>query len=229
MKKSLLIIGLILCINTATCIASDDNFSFIGINWSDNPNTVLEKINKSGYAQYIRQEGGQYLLPARDLRYGFVSQMFDDEKWKELMKKGGGLEKERADMFKIIKFKGKSDSMIADEAIFLFSDQDNFLTSYSMHLSPKKIDVDKKTGQGQFFQSLVEKYGQPTGSTRYSKKWSKPDQSLYYTFLTGVDWVVLTYINEKNLASCLDKIEKIEKKTNEASGKAESNAAKKDF
>ena len=180
-----------------------EDFSFIGVNWSDTLDTVKKKIDESGLASDKR-----WMLLHVDptpLNSIIKDPKIDEKRNRELTHIA---ERVRKDLrierqLKYIEFRGKSDSIVKNARFFFRYDRD-ILLAYSVSLNIPIVSPDTRTGEGEFFQDLVKKYGTPT-MLEGSKVWSKKDQSLYYTPVN--DGIVVTYISDSNLSSYLDRLE----------------------
>ena len=89
-------------------------------------------------------------------------------------------------------------------ATFFFTYDRDILLSYSVSLNTSAATSGARTGEGEFYQDLVKKYGTPT-MLKGSKVWSKKDQTVYYTPIN--DAVIVTYISDSNLSSYIDRLE----------------------
>ena len=189
-----------------------EDFSFIGINWSDNLDTVKKKIDESGLASDKR-----WMLLHVDptpLNSIIKDPKIDEKRNRELTHIS---ERVRKDLrverqLKYIEFRGKSDSIVKNARFFFRYDRD-ILLAYSVSLNIPIARPDTRTGEGEFYQDLVKKYGTPT-MLEGSKVWSKKDQSLYYTPVN--DGIVATYISDSNLSSYIDRLEEKPTKSDQA-------------
>jgi hypothetical protein len=234
MKKTSIIAGLSICvIGLVVSLAWADDFSFAGISWNDNPDTVIEKINKSEYASHggtgwSSNSGDKLSLPLCEIL--IHRNMTDQDKFEFLRKVDKGwlneLQSSKDSTIKQIFFIGKKDSIVK-EGSFSFPFKGDTLLAYNIRINTRISKVNEDTGEGQLYQSLIEKYGKPTRRTKYSRVWTKKDQTLYYTAMG--DSVTLTYINEKNLSNYIATIERKKKDLEEAGKKKQSDAVRKNF
>lgn len=128
----------------------------------------------------------------------FVTRMIDQPKWEQLRKQGDGSNRELGtdNKIKCLEFSGNKDSIVG-QAKFYFTYNGNKLLGYAIILDEKVAKVDEDTGEGQFYYSLVKKYGKPTQKIKYSKKWAGKGQSLYYTSIS--EKVIISYLSESNI------------------------------
>lgn len=235
MKKTSIILVLCVCvIGLVVSLAwAADDFSFIGISWTDNPDTVMQKIKKSEYTQWaawVTHDGKVVMsVPLYSI---FASPMIDKERWDflqrvEVKEVPAQLEPSKDGTVKHIHFKGKPDCIV-DDGQFSFSFKGDTLLAYNIKLNRGVAKVDEDTGEGQFYKSLVEKYGNPVKKIRYSRVWTKKDQTLYYTAI-GEAALFLSYINEKNLRDYIASIEEKNRALKKAGSEKESGAVRKDF
>jgi hypothetical protein len=180
-----------------------EDFSFIGINWNDDLDSVRTKIDQSGLfrdSRFIELQRESITLSSI-----IKDSLIDEEKYKELTNEAFRVKKEfRIEHhLKYIEIRGKRDSMVKSATFFFTYDRD-ILLSYSVSLNTPAATSDARTGEGEFYQDLVKKYGTPT-MLKGSKVWSKKDQSLYYTQINGA--VIVTYISDSNLSSYIDRLE----------------------
>ncbi|HYA13486.1 MAG TPA: hypothetical protein VEF33_04020 [Syntrophales bacterium] len=226
MKKTSIIVGLSICvIALVASLVYGDDFSFIGINWSDSPRIVAGKIAKS---DYVSSASKSWLVSANLFQYpcGFPlysiikSRMVDESKYDFLVKISSD------NMINFIKFFGKSDSIVK-EANFWFPCKADTLLAYDITLNPSIVKVDEETGESQVYQSLVEKYGKPTKTTKRPRIWSKQDQTLYYWAVSGE--ASLIYVSEKNLSAFVAAIKGKEKELEESNKKKQADSVREDF
>jgi hypothetical protein len=218
-----------------TFLAWADDFSFIGINWNDSPNAVIEKVNKSSYAGIGAHwsTDTSYVPISSDLRTIVGSRMIDEDKYEFLSKVEKGWMRElqlaKDSTVKTIEFEdnfgGKS---MVKEGRFYFSYKEETLLGYTFIIRAQIAKVDEDTGEGQFYQSLIEKYGKPK-TTKRSRVWSKNGQTLYYMCAGGGTPIVLVYVSEKNLSSYITSINTKIKILEGNSKKQQSGAVRKDF
>jgi len=188
-----------------------EDFSFIGINWNDDLDSVRRKIDQSGLFRDSRFIGLQ--RESITLSSIIKDPLIDEEKHKELTNEASRIQKEvRIEhQLKYIEIRGKRDSMVKSATFFFTYDRD-ILLSYSVSLNTSAATSNARTGEGEFYQDLVKKYGTPT-MLKGSKVWSKKDQSVYYTPIN--DEVIVTYISDSNLSSYIDRLEGKPKKPEE--------------
>ena len=94
--------------------------------------------------------------------------------------------------------------MVKNASFFFAYDRD-ILLAYDLFLNTSIAKLNGEKGEGEFYQDLVNKYGTATKTLQWSKVWSTNDQTLYYTAVNDI--VIVTYINESNLSSYIDRIE----------------------
>jgi len=226
MKKRSIIGGLSVCfIALVASLVYGDDFSFIGINWSDSPPIVAAKIARS---DYVSRASKDWLVAGDLFRYacGFPlysiikSRKVDESKFDFLIRIGSD------NMINCIKFLGRTDSIV-NEAKFWFPCKGDTLLSYDITLNPLIVKADKETGESQVYQSLVEKYGNPTSTAKRSRIWSKKDQTLYYFDEAG--GASLIYISEKNLSAFVASIKEKEKELEKSGKKKQADSVDKDF
>ncbi len=181
-----------------------EDFSFIGIKWSDNLDAVREKISQSGLASDTRW----MLLHTESTPLSSIMKdpMIDEEKNRELVRIADKLKKDvRIEhQVKYIEFRGKRESVVKNATFFFAYDRD-LLLAYSLFLNTQVATVDPQTGQEKFYQELTKKYGSPTKTLKWSKAWSTNDQSLYYT--ASSDRAIVTFISESNLSGYVTRLE----------------------
>jgi len=206
MKRTSIVLILIICalwVGLSFSSLPAEDFSFIGIGWNDNLATVQEKIDQSGLSSDKR-----WILihtESTPLNSIIKDPKIDEKRNRELthiadkFKKDLRIERQ----VKYIEFRGKRDSMVKNATFFFTYDRD-MLLAYSLSLNIPTATSDTRTGEGEFYQDLVKKYGAPT-TLEGSKVWSKNDQSLYYTPIH--DAVVVTYISDSNLLSYIERLE----------------------
>ena len=204
MKKMDIVI-LVICIlvvglSFSSLLAED--FSFIGINWSDNLSKVREKISQSGLPSDTRWMVLERL--STPLNSIIKNSMVDEEKSRELTRIAERFKKDLRieHQLKYIEFRGKRDSMVKNASFFFAYDRD-VLLAYAISLNTSIMKMSM--GEGDFYQDLIKKYGPPTKTLQWSKVWSRNDQTLYYTAADGT--VIVTYINESNLSNYIDRLE----------------------
>ena len=207
MKKMWIVLILVICIlgiglSSSPLLAED--FSFIGITWNDNLNTVREKINQSGLPSDTR-----WMVLEREsipLSAIIKNSMIDEERSRELIHIADKFKKDLRieHQLKHIGFRGKSDSMVKNASFFFAYDRD-VLLAYDIFLNPSIAKITNEMGEGEFYQDLIKKYGPPTRTLKWSRVWSRNDQTLYYT--AANETVVVTYINESNLSDCIARME----------------------
>jgi hypothetical protein len=192
-----------------------EDFSFIGINWNDDLDSVRTKVEQSG----LFRDSWFIELQRESITLSSIIKdpLIDEEKHKELTNESSRIQKEvRIEhQLKYIEFRGKRDSMVKSATFFFTYDRD-ILLSYFVSLNTSVATSDARTGEGEFYQDLVKKYGTPT-MLKGSKVWSKKDQSLYYTPTN--DAVIVTYISDSNLSGYIDRLEGKPKKPEETNMK----------
>jgi len=206
MKRTSIVLILISCtlwvgLPFSSLLAED--FSFIGIGWNDNLATVQEKIDQSGLSSDKRW----ILIHTESTLLNSIMKdpKIDEKRNRELthiadkFKKDLRIERQ----VKYIEFRGKRDSVVKNGSFFFTYDRD-MLLAYSVSLNIPTPTSGTRTGEGEFYQDLVIKYGVPT-TLEGSKVWSKNDQSLYYTLIH--DSVIVTYISDSNLLSYIERLE----------------------
>ncbi|HSB07835.1 MAG TPA: hypothetical protein VLK23_21855 [Thermodesulfobacteriota bacterium] len=205
MKKMYTALILVICIlviglSFSSLLAED--FSFIGINWNDNLNTVREKISQSGLSSDTRWMVLERL--STPLNSIFKNSRVDEEKNRELTHIAEKFKKDLRieHQLKYIEFRGKKDSIVKSASFFFAYDRD-LLLAYAIFLNTSIVKITM--GEGGFYQDLIKKYGEPTKTVQWSKVWSRNDQTLYYTVID--DTVILTYVNESNLSSYIARLE----------------------
>jgi hypothetical protein len=213
----------VLIFGQTTFLAWADDFSFIGINWNDNRNTVVDKILRSDYvssvsAQYLRKPASEPLCGT--LSKVIMSPMVDKNKYDYLSKVS------LDDVVTYIDFLGK-DGTIVKKASFWFPCKGDKLLAYNIELNRSTVKVNEDTGDSQVYQSLVKKYGNPTRTNRFSKIWSKQDQTLYYWAAVGNAYLI--YVGERNLSNYIASIQEKKKQLKATSDKKQSDSVKKDF
>ena len=207
MKKSPIVSIMITCILGiglfSTSLRAED-FSIMGIKWTDDLDTVRDKIKQSGLARdnqpmFLQRES----TPLSSI---IKNPMIDEERSRELTHTAEKLKKdfqfER--QLKFIEFRGKRDSILKN-GIFFFTYDRDVLLAYDIFLNPSTGKATNETGEGEFYQDLIKKYGAPTKTLKYSKVWSKNEQTLYYTVIN--ETVVVTYVSESSLSAYVDRIE----------------------
>ena len=198
-------IGLILIVSilvVGLCFSSlfAEDFSFIGIKWNDDFDRVKRKIDESGLPSDTRFTGLQRgSLPLSSI---MKDPAIDEERYKILTNIAFKIQKDlrHERQLKYIEFSGKKDSMVKNASFFFAYDRD-ILLAYYIFLNTSIAKIDGETGEGEFYQDLVGKYGEPVKALKWSKVWSRDDQTLYYT--AGNHAVLVTYISESNLSSYL--------------------------
>jgi hypothetical protein len=188
-----------------------EDFSFIGINWNDDLDSVRKKIDQSGLfrdSRFIELQRESITLSSI-----IKDPLIDEEKHKELTNEASRIKKEfRIEhQLKYIEIRGKRDSMVKSATFFFTYDRD-ILLSYSVSLNTPAATSDARTGEGEFYRDLVKKYGTPT-MLKGSKVWSKKDQSVYYTSIN--DAAIVTYIGDSNLSSYIDRLERKPQKSDQ--------------
>jgi hypothetical protein len=207
MKRTSTGLILVICIllvglSFSSLLAED--FSFIGINWNDNFDTVRKKINESGLPSDSRFTGLQREpIPLSSI---LKSPSIDEERHKELTNIASKIKRDLriGHQLKYIEFSGKRDSMVKNASFFFAYDRD-ILLAYDIFLNTSAVKLKGERREGEFYQDLVNKYGAATKTLEWSKVWSKNGQTLYYTALH--DRVIVTYIHDSNLSSYIDRIE----------------------
>jgi hypothetical protein len=215
MKKTYIVLILLISILLVGASASSllaDDFSFIGIKWNDDLNTVRDKINQSGLLSDTR-----WMVLEREatpLSSIIKSPMIDEERSKELTHIADKFKKDLRieHQLKYIEFHGKRDSIVKNASFFFAYDRD-VLLAYDIFLNTSIGKVSNETGEGEFYQDLIKKYGTPTKTFEHSKAWSTHDQSLYYTPIN--DTVIVTYISELNLSAYIDRMGRKPKESDE--------------
>jgi hypothetical protein len=214
MKRIHIVLILVICIlliglSFSSLLAED--FSFIGISWNDNLDTVKEKIDQSGLTSdkrwnFIHTES----TPLNSI---FKDPKIDEKRNRELTHIADKFRKDLRieHQLKYVEFRGKRDSTVKNASFFFTYDRD-ILLAYSVSLNTSTATSEARTGEGEFYQDLVRKYGTPT-MLEGSKIWSKKDQSLYYTQISGA--VIVTYISDSNLSSYMDRLEGKPKKSDQ--------------
>ncbi len=203
MSIALVLVTCILAVGLPSSYLFAEDFSLIGITWSDTLDTVKKKIDESGLASDKRW----MLLHVDPTPLNAIIQdpKIDERRNRELThiaeRAGKDLRIER--QLKYVEFRGKSDSVIKN-ARFLFRYDRDILLAYSVSLNIPVANPDPRTDEGEFYQDLVKKYGTPT-MLEGSRIWSRKDQSLYYTPLHG--GIIVTYISDSNLAGYIDGLE----------------------
>lgn len=238
--------------------ASLDDFSFAGINWNDDPDTVREKLEKSGYALSVDwrydEDGSLSSMPLSTILGGSIDCYGD--KFSVLEDIEGMWEQElqsaNYSTVKEIQFVGKEDSIVKD-GYFSFTFRGNRLLAYYVEMNTSIARVSLKqflsgrepipefegvfgpSGEGEVYHGLIKKYGNPAllVNNDKSRGWSKKDQTLYYcrgfALFSRQGTITLTYINEKHLSDYIAVIQK-QKETLEKQGKKkQSDAVQKDF
>ena len=198
-------------LSSSSLLAED--FSFIGIKWSDDLSTVREKIKESGLASDARWM--ILKIESTPLSSIMKESIIDEEKSAELTHVAETFTKDLRiqHQLKYIEFHGKSDAIVKNGTFFFAYDRD-VLLAYNLSLSTSIEKVSKLNIGGEFYQDLVNKYGDPTKTLEHhSKVWSRDDQSLYYTPLTEA--IIVTYISEVNLSSYIDRLEGKRKESKE--------------
>ena len=192
----------ILTVGLSVSFLVAEDFSFIGIKWSDDLNTVRGKIKQSGLASDTR-----WMILEREstpLNAIIKNPMIDEERSKELTHIADKFKKElRVEhQLKYIEFHGKRESIVKN-AVFFFAYDRDALLAYNLFLNTPRGKVTYETGE-EFYQDLVKKYGAPTRTLEHSKVWSTHDQSLYYTPIN--ETVSVTYVSELNLSAYIDRM-----------------------
>jgi hypothetical protein len=227
MKRNILTLAevllVVLIFGQTRFLAWADDFSFIGIKWNDNRNTVVEKILKSDYvssvsAQYLRKPASETLCGT--LSNVMLSPMVDKKKYDYLSKVS------LDDVVRSVDFLGKDDTIV-EKARFWFPCKGDKLLAYNIYLNHSTVKVDEDTGDSQVYRSLVKKYGNPTKTDRFSKVWSKQDQTLYYWAVAGN--ACLIYVGERNLSNYIASIQGKQKQLRAAGDEKQSDSVKKDF
>jgi hypothetical protein len=206
MKKASIVSILIFCTLLALPSFSSllaEDFSFIGISWNDDLDTVKKKIDQSGLAS--NQRWNLINTESTQLNSVFKDPKIDEKRNRELTHIADKFRKDLRieHQLKYIEFRGKRDSMVKNASFFFTYDRD-ILLAYSVSLNTPIAPSNARTGEGEFYQDLVNKYGTPT-MLEGSKIWSKRDQSLYYTQMNGA--VIVTYISDSNLSNYIDRLE----------------------
>jgi len=207
MKKTCIALILAICtlavgLSFSSLLAED--FSFIGINWNDNLSGIREKINQSGLFSDTR-----WMVLEREstpLNSMIKSQMIDEERSRELTHQADRLKKDLRieHQLKYIEFRGKRDSIVKNGSFFFAYDRD-VLLAYDIFLNLSNKKITDEAGEGEFYHDLTKKYGPPTKALKWSKVWSRNDQTLYYTAFS--DTVIVTYVNESNLSGYIARLE----------------------
>jgi len=235
MKKGKVLISIVIsmflfCLIHSTALAG--GFSFIDIDWNDTPEQIFEKMDKSGLrSEHSKLEYYHQKECNTTFERLLLSPMIDRELSKSLRKRAyvdhdilyehGPFNKLR-DLY----ISGKDDSILK-EASFYFT-CDHKLLSYALKLNLTFTDDEIETGEGSFYRSLVEKYGPSTTLSRWTKKWKKDNQSLYYWF-TNPNMVFLTYLNNNKIEQKLADIKKLRERAEKQEGGKESGSVKKMF
>jgi len=194
----ILLVGL----SFSSLLAGD--FSFIGINWNDDLDTVRKKINESGLPSDSRFTGLQ--RESTPLSSIIKNPSIDEERHKALTKIADKIKKDfRIEhQLKYIEFSGKRNSMVKNASFFFAYDRDTLL-AYDLFLNTSILKLEGERKEGEFYLDLVNRYGAATKTLQWSKVWSKNGQTLYYTALQ--DRVIVTYIHDSNLSSYIDRME----------------------
>jgi hypothetical protein len=180
-----------------------EDFSFIGINWNDNFDTVRKKINESGLPSDSRFTGLQRgSIPLSSI---IKNPVIDEERHKVLTNIASKIKNDlgHEHQLKYIEFSGKRDSMVKNASFFFAYDRD-ILLAYDIFLNIPIAKLNEETGEGEFYQDLVKKYGTATKTLKWSRVWLQNDQTLYYTAVDHA--VIVTYISESNLSSYIARI-----------------------
>jgi hypothetical protein len=206
MKKASIVSILIICtlmllLSFSSLLAED--FSFIGISWNDDLETVKKKIDQSGLSG--NQRWNLINTEPTQLNSVFKDPKIDEKRNRELTHIADKFRKDLRieHQLKYIEFRGKRDSMVKNASFFFTYDRD-ILLAYSVSLNTPTATSNGRAGEGEFYQDLVNKYGMPT-MLEGSNIWSKKDQSLYYTQMDGA--VIVTYISDSNLSNYIDRLE----------------------
>ena len=151
-----------------------EDFSFIGIKWNDDLTTVKDKIEESGLANDSRFTG----LQRGSMRLSSIikDSAVDEERYKALTDISSRIDRER--QLKYIEFSGKRDSVIKNASFFFAYDRD-VLLAYNISLNTSIAKINEETGEGEFYQDLLRKYGAATKTLKWSKVWLQKDQTLY--------------------------------------------------
>lgn len=226
-----IVIGMFLfCLIHSTALAG--GFSFIDIDWNDTPEQVFEKMGKSG----LRDEFSKLeYFHQKECNTAFerllLSPMVDRGLTKSLRK--------RADLSYDILYEhgpfnklkdmniGGTEGSIIKEATFYFT-CDNKLLSYAIKLNVTFTEDEIETGEGSFYRSLVEKYGPSTTLSKWTKKWTKDNQTLYYWF-TDPHMVFLVYLNNDKIEQKLADIKQLREEFEKKEGGKEAGSVKKMF
>ena len=197
----MIIFILLVGLSFSSPLAAD--FSFIGIKWDDDFNTVRDKIDESGLANDHRFTALQW--GSKRLGSIIKDSAVDVERYKALTDIASRIEKDlhHERQLRYIEFSGKRDSMIKNASFFFAYDRD-VLLAYDISLNTSIAKINEETGEGEFYQDLVREYGAATKTLKWSKVWLQKDQTLYYTAVGHT--VIVTYINESNLSSYIDRL-----------------------
>jgi len=208
-------------------------FSFIGIRWDDTPKQVFKKMAKNGMIK--ESEVNDFLDSYRSMECEdgpfehVIGTSMVDEKEADRLRKSSYLDAhdypDRINNLKSIGL-GCTGASPAKHVDFIFSCDDKLL-SYVISLDVTFTDDEEETKEGQFYRSLVEKYGPPQAVLTHSKKWSKDGQSLYYFAVSSI--VQLIYVNNKNIDKKLAEFQTKRDEFKKASEAKEAESVKKRF
>jgi hypothetical protein len=197
----LVICILVVGLSFSSLLAED--FSFIGINWNDNLNTVKEKINQSGLSSDTRW----MLLHTEPIPLSSIikNPMIDEERNRDLIHKADEFKRDLRieHQLKYIEFHGKRDSIVKNASFFFAYDRD-VLLAYDIVLNASVAKMTNEVEEGEFYQDLIKKYGPPTKTLKGSKVWSRNDQTLYCT--ANDETIIVTYISESNLSDYIARL-----------------------
>lgn len=208
-------------------------FSFVNISWDDTPEQVFEKMSKSGLCSEFSKLKYYY---GKECDNTFSTllyhRMIDQKMYKSLgdrtrlnsdqIRKLGPINQLR-DM----EIDGKNDSIVK-KAVFFFT-CDHKLLSYALDLRTAFSGDEIETGEGNFYRSIVEKYGSPSSTLKHAKKWTDNGQSLYYFYVNTTDVACLLYLSNKNIEEQIAKIKKIKGEFEKKESSKESGVIKKMF
>jgi len=185
-------------------LAVEKEFSFLGINWTDSPEAVKEKLEASGKIGWVTIKEANDLEQLDYLERIFLSSDLVDKERLDKMRTLGGMKvasNSTINRLQRVSFGGRRP---IDEGTFFFTTDNQKLVAYNITLKGGgSWDPDENPNKSDYYRGLVEKYGKPSKKLKYSSVWTKPDQSLYH-FFAGVEGMV--YVNEKNLKELSDKI-----------------------
>ena len=234
-NRFIAVIIVLICFVSTNALSEDKNttgkgFSFINIDWNDSPKQVFMKMEKEGLLSKYNS-----FPPSEIYCDGFNRLLLTsviDENFFLYLGRSDDLPSNISENYKNINkafqlnLDGKSNTILK-KADFSFTCDDKQLLSYALQLRLKfNNEKEEETGEGAFYMGLVEKFGNPT-ELKHSKKWTKDNQTFYYTAMSGT--VYVSYVNNKKIEQRLIDIKMLREGSHKKKANEEKDSAKKMF